>query len=111
VFLRDGYAGYATPCRVLVVVHITSFLPSGRVLRFLLFVGGIGDFQQPQGECSVPLHCGGQASKHQQSSGLPLSKGTGIPALEQDRHDAGRCSVKCWASVYLGRTGLLVPPA
>jgi hypothetical protein len=28
VFLREGYAVYVTPYRVLIVVHITSFLPS-----------------------------------------------------------------------------------
>jgi hypothetical protein len=27
VFLREGYVGYVTPCRVLVVVPIISFVP------------------------------------------------------------------------------------
>jgi hypothetical protein len=30
IFFREGYAGNVTPCRVLVVVQITSFLPSVR---------------------------------------------------------------------------------
>jgi hypothetical protein len=38
----EGYAGNVTPCRVLVVVQITSFLPSARGLEFLLFDGGVG---------------------------------------------------------------------
>jgi hypothetical protein len=42
VFLREGYAGYVIPCRVLVVVLITSFLPLKRGLEFLLFDGGVG---------------------------------------------------------------------
>jgi hypothetical protein len=37
VFLREGYAGYVTNCRVLVEVPITPFLPSVRGLEFLLF--------------------------------------------------------------------------
>jgi hypothetical protein len=55
---------------------------------------------------------------------LPLSRGTRIPVLGQERcdspagscsgqerHDspAGNCSVKHWASVFLGVMGLLVP--
>jgi hypothetical protein len=37
VFLREGYAGYLTPCTVPVVVQITSFLSSARRLEFPLF--------------------------------------------------------------------------
>jgi hypothetical protein len=44
VFLRKGFAGYVTPCSVLVVVPISSFLPSVRGLEFLLFDGGTGAF-------------------------------------------------------------------
>jgi hypothetical protein len=39
VFLSGRYAGYVTPCRVLVVVSIASFFPSVRRLEFLLFDG------------------------------------------------------------------------
>jgi hypothetical protein len=42
VFLKEGYAGYVTPCRVLVVVLITSFLSPVRGLEFLLFEEGAG---------------------------------------------------------------------
>jgi hypothetical protein len=28
VFLREGYAGYVTPCRVIVVVPVATFLPT-----------------------------------------------------------------------------------
>jgi hypothetical protein len=38
VFLEEGYAGYVTSCRVL-VVPIASFLSSGKGLEFLLFDG------------------------------------------------------------------------
>jgi hypothetical protein len=41
IFLREGFAGYFTPCRILVVL-ITSFLLSVRVMEFLLFDGGVG---------------------------------------------------------------------
>jgi hypothetical protein len=40
IFLREGYAGNVIPCGVLVVVQITSFLPSAKGLEFLLFDGG-----------------------------------------------------------------------
>jgi hypothetical protein len=40
VFLREGYAEYVTPCRVRVVVTITSFLSSVRGLEFPFFDGG-----------------------------------------------------------------------
>jgi hypothetical protein len=39
VFLREGYAGYVTPCGFLVVVPITFFFSSARELEFLLFDG------------------------------------------------------------------------
>jgi hypothetical protein len=42
VFLREGYAGYVTPGRVLFLVSITSFLSSGRGLKFQLFDGHKG---------------------------------------------------------------------
>jgi hypothetical protein len=42
VLLREGYAGYVTTCRVLVVVLIVSFLPLVRGLEFLLFDGSSG---------------------------------------------------------------------
>jgi hypothetical protein len=43
---------------------------------------------------------------------LPVSGGAGIPALGQERcySPARRCSVKCWASVCLEGTVLMVPP-
>jgi DMSO/TMAO reductase YedYZ heme-binding membrane subunit len=37
VFFREGYTGSITPFRVLIVLHITSFIPSVRKLGFLLF--------------------------------------------------------------------------
>jgi hypothetical protein len=40
MFLKERYAGYVTPYGILVVVLITSFLPSVRELEFLLFNGG-----------------------------------------------------------------------
>jgi hypothetical protein len=40
VFLREESAGNVTPFRVLVVVQISSFLPSARGLEFPLFGGG-----------------------------------------------------------------------
>jgi hypothetical protein len=40
VFLRERYAGYVSHCRVLVVVPVTSFLPSAKGLEFSLFDGG-----------------------------------------------------------------------
>jgi hypothetical protein len=48
VFLREGCAGYITPCRVLVVVPITSFLPSVKGLELLLFNGGTMALLQSQ---------------------------------------------------------------
>jgi hypothetical protein len=48
VFLREGYAGYVTSCCVLVVVLITSFLPSVRWLEFPFFNGGTGALLQSQ---------------------------------------------------------------
>jgi hypothetical protein len=39
VFLREGCAENVTPCRVLVVVQTTSFLPSVSGLEFPLFDG------------------------------------------------------------------------
>jgi hypothetical protein len=44
VFLREGYAGYVTPCRVLVAVLITSLLPSRKGLELLVFDGAQGLF-------------------------------------------------------------------
>jgi hypothetical protein len=41
VFLREGYARYVIPCRVLAVVQMTSFLPSVRELDSQLFDGGV----------------------------------------------------------------------
>jgi hypothetical protein len=43
VFLREGYAG---ACRVLLVLPITSFLPSVRGLEFPLFDRGTGALLQ-----------------------------------------------------------------
>jgi hypothetical protein len=40
VVLREGYAGSAALCRVLVVVTVTSFLPSVRGMEFSFFDGG-----------------------------------------------------------------------
>jgi hypothetical protein len=48
VFLREGYAGNITPCRVLVVVQITSFFPLVRNLAFLLFDGSEWTLPQSQ---------------------------------------------------------------
>jgi predicted metal-dependent hydrolase len=48
VFLREGYAGYVTPCRVLVVVLITFFLSSVSGLEFLLFDGDTGSLLKLQ---------------------------------------------------------------
>jgi hypothetical protein len=48
VFLRERYTGYIIPCRVLVVVLITTFLLSVRGLEFLLFDGGAGALLQLQ---------------------------------------------------------------
>jgi hypothetical protein len=42
VFLTVGYAGNVTLFRLLVMVHITSFLPSVRDLGFPLFDGEVG---------------------------------------------------------------------
>jgi hypothetical protein len=42
VFLREEYAGNVTPYRVLVVVQITSFLPTARGLEFPPFDWGAG---------------------------------------------------------------------
>jgi hypothetical protein len=62
VFLREGYAGYVTPCKVLIVVLITSFLPSLRGLEFSLFDGDAETLLSHSGEHWVSVHCGGQAS-------------------------------------------------
>jgi hypothetical protein len=48
VFLREGYTVYVTPCKVFVVVLITSFLPSGRRLDFPFFDGGTEALLQSQ---------------------------------------------------------------
>jgi hypothetical protein len=48
VFLREGYVGYVTLCRVLLVMQITSFLPEVKGLEFLLFDGGAGALLQSQ---------------------------------------------------------------
>jgi hypothetical protein len=48
IFLREGYDGKVTSCRVQIVVKITCFLPSVRGLKFLLFDGGAGTFLQSQ---------------------------------------------------------------
>jgi hypothetical protein len=48
VFLRDGYAGNVTPCRVLVMVQITSFLFSVRGLELQLYDGGVEHLLQSQ---------------------------------------------------------------
>jgi hypothetical protein len=48
VFLRERYAGYIIPCRVLVVVQITIFLSSVRGLECLIFYGSAGALLQSQ---------------------------------------------------------------
>jgi hypothetical protein len=48
VFLRQGYAGYVTPSKVLVVVPITCSLASVMGLKLLLFEGGAGTLLQLQ---------------------------------------------------------------
>jgi hypothetical protein len=83
VFLREGCAGYVTLCRVLVVVPITSFLPVVRRLEFPLFIGGSGALLQSQWEHWVSVHCEGQASSHQQSSGLPLLDRGDVTLLQE----------------------------
>jgi hypothetical protein len=45
-FPQRGYTGNVTFSRVLVVVLITSFLPSVRGLEFLLLDGGMGTLQK-----------------------------------------------------------------
>jgi hypothetical protein len=62
VFLREGYAGYVTPWRVLVLVLITSFLSSARELDFVLFMGVQVLSCSHNGECWVSVHCGEKAS-------------------------------------------------
>jgi hypothetical protein len=59
MFLREGYACYVTPCRILVVVLITSFLSSVRGLEFLFYDGGTEAFLQSWGESRVLVHCVG----------------------------------------------------
>jgi hypothetical protein len=59
VFLREGYAGYVIPCRVLVVVPVASFLPSVRRLEFLFFDGGKGLSYSSSREHRVSVHYGG----------------------------------------------------
>jgi hypothetical protein len=48
VFLREGCTGNITPCSVLAVVQITSFLPSARGLEFPLFDGDTRTLLQSQ---------------------------------------------------------------
>jgi hypothetical protein len=48
VFLREGNAGYITCCRVLVVVPITTFLPSARRLTFPYSDVGTGALLESQ---------------------------------------------------------------
>jgi hypothetical protein len=55
-FLREWDAGYVTPCRVLLVVPIASFLSSVRRLEFLPFGGGTGALLQSQWECWISVH-------------------------------------------------------
>jgi hypothetical protein len=47
-FLRKGYAGNVTPVRVLVLMLITSFLPSVKGLEFLLFDVDVESLLQSQ---------------------------------------------------------------
>jgi hypothetical protein len=86
IFLKEGYAGNVTPCRVL-VVKITSFHPSVSRLESLLFDGGAGLSCSHSGEHCITVRCGRQASWHLQSSRLPLSGGAGIPFQLLDRTD------------------------
>jgi hypothetical protein len=58
VFLREWYVGYVTPCRVLVVVLITSFLPSVRGLSSCSLMRAQGLFCSLSGEHWVSVHCG-----------------------------------------------------
>jgi hypothetical protein len=92
------------------VLQITSFLTTVRGLEFSLFDGSTGALLQSQwGALSLCALLGAGLL----SSRLPLIGGAGLPTHGQERcgSPAGRCSVKCWASVYLGETGLLVLPA
>jgi hypothetical protein len=59
VFVREGHAGYITPCRVLVVVPIASFLPSVKGLEFPLLIGVQGLSCSRSKENWVSVHCGG----------------------------------------------------
>jgi hypothetical protein len=114
VFLREGYAGYVVPCRILVMLWITSFLPSVRRLEFPLFDEGAGALlQSPWGVLGLCALWRAGLPSTSRVVGLPLSGGPGIPVLVLERRSspAGRCSVKCWASVYLGETELLMLPA
>jgi hypothetical protein len=72
VFLRKEYAGNVTPCRVLVVVKITSFLPSVKGVEFpCCFMRAWSLSCSHSEDRWVSVHCGRQASQHQQSRGLP----------------------------------------
>jgi hypothetical protein len=108
VFLREGYAGNVTSCRV--IVQITSFLSSVRGLELQLFDGAHGLSCSHRGKCWISAHCGRQASYYLQSSGdchsveelgfqlldrrdgTFLQGGRGFPAV---RH-----SGECWAFVH-----------
>jgi hypothetical protein len=59
VFFRVGYVGYVTPCRFLVVVPITSFLPSVMGLECLLFGRGTGLSHSHSGDHCVSVQCRG----------------------------------------------------
>jgi hypothetical protein len=59
VFLREEYAGYDAPCRILVLLQIASFLTSVRGLDFLLFDGGVRALLQLQwGALGLCALCG-----------------------------------------------------
>jgi hypothetical protein len=100
------------PCRVLVVVPITSFFSSARGLEFLLFDGGARALLQSHwgilGLCALWGH------KTSRTSRIAECHSVEVLGLQLwDRRDApstGRYSMKHWASVCLEGTRLLVPP-
>jgi hypothetical protein len=110
VFLREGYAGYFTPCRVLVVVLII-FLSTVRGLEFLLLGGGHRGSPAVRVR-SVRSLCTawGRTPNTSRVVDFHAVVELGLQCLERRDSSARRCRVKCWASVYLGEMELLVPP-
>jgi hypothetical protein len=91
VFLREGYAGNFTPCWVLVVVQIISFLPSARGLEFPIFDSGMGTLLPSQNEelqsSRLPLSGEARVQLLDRRHGTLLQGGRGSPAV---RHSGER---------------------